>query len=187
MTSPYSRGALSRVWPVKLLSPPSLPTFPLPLSLSPRSPTSLTFNQMILLPSNAVSSSTVTATFSWLAPKHQAFRTHSQAAWCLGTNIRAYRTALHAGLNYKGKVYQWQIEGLYRRRPTPLETQEKKRQREKHTHHWLQFTRAQLQTVDPRQNQPIKLELELLTHTYTAKYLRVHLWVLGVYKGSRVA
>ena len=77
-------------------------------------------------------------------------------------------------------------EGLYRRRPTPLETQEKKRQRQKHTHHWLQFTRAQLQTVDPRQNQPIKLELELLTHTYTAKYLRVHLRVLGVYKGSRV-
>jgi len=49
---------------------------------------------------NNVSNSTVTATFSWLAPKHQAFRTHSQAAWCLGTNLRAYRTALHAGLNY---------------------------------------------------------------------------------------
>ena len=39
-------------------------------------------------------------TFSWLAPKHQALRTHSQAAWCLGTNLRVYRTALHAGVNY---------------------------------------------------------------------------------------
>ena len=30
----------------------------------------------------------------------QAFRTHSQAAWCPGTNLRVYRTALHAGVNY---------------------------------------------------------------------------------------
>jgi len=34
-----------------------------------------------------------------------------------------------------------------------LETQEKKkRQRQKHTHHWLQLTRAQFQAVDSRQN-----------------------------------
>jgi len=34
---------------------------------------------------------------------------------------------------------------------------------------------------------PIKLELYLLVHTYTANYVRVHLRHLGVYKLSRVA
>ena len=35
--------------------------------------------------------------------------------------------------------------------------------------------------------QPIKLELSLLLHAYTANYLRVHFRHLGVYKESRVA
>jgi len=35
--------------------------------------------------------------------------------------------------------------------------------------------------------QPIKLELYLLVHTYTANYVRVHSRLLGVYKESRVA
>ena len=35
--------------------------------------------------------------------------------------------------------------------------------------------------------QPIKLELYLLEHTYTANYVRVHFRHLRVYKESRVA
>ena len=35
--------------------------------------------------------------------------------------------------------------------------------------------------------QPIKLELYLLAHAYTANYVRVHFRHLGVYKESRVA
>jgi len=35
--------------------------------------------------------------------------------------------------------------------------------------------------------QPIKLELYLLVHTYTANYVCVHFRQLGVYKESRVA
>ena len=79
---------------------------------------------------------------------------------------------------------QWQR--AYQRRPTPLETQEKKRQRQKHTHHWQQFTRAQFQAVKFG-CEPIKLELRLLVHTHTANCVRVHFWHLGVYKESRVA
>jgi len=41
--------------------------------------------------------------------------------------------------------------GPTRRRPTPLETQEK-RQRQKHADHWQPFTRAQFPGVDSRQN-----------------------------------
>ena len=48
------------------------------------------------------------------------------------------------------KERQWQR--AYQRRPTPLEAQEKKRQRQKHAHHWQQFTRARFQAVDSRQN-----------------------------------
>jgi len=63
----------------------------------------------------------------------------------------------------------------------------KKRQRQKHAHHWQQFTRVQFHS---RQNfgcQPIKLQLYPLVHTHPANYVRVHFKHLGVYKGSRVA
>ena len=54
------------------------------------------------------------------------------------------------GVNYnRGSAGQWQR--AYQRRPTPLETQEK-RQRQKHAHHWQQLTRAQSQAVDSQQN-----------------------------------
>ena len=66
----------------------------------------------------------------------------------------------------------------------------KKRQRQKHAHHWQQFTRA----LFPGGRfpakfgcQPIKLELYPLAHAYPANYVRVHFRHLGVYKGSRVA
>ena len=78
-----------------------------------------------------------------------------------------------------------QLQGAYQRRPTPLETQEK-RQRQKHTHNWQQSTRAQSRSI-PGKRQPIKFELYLLEHKHTAKYVRVHLRHLGVYKDSRVA
>ena len=76
-----------------------------------------------------------------------------------------------------------------RRRPTPLETQEK-RQRPKHADYWQQFTRAQFpggRFPAKFGCQPIKLELYPIVHTYPANYVRVHLRHLGVYKGSRVA
>ena len=66
----------------------------------------------------------------------------------------------------------------------------KKRQRQKHAHHWQQSTRAQLpggRFPAKFGCQPIKLELYLLAHTYPANYVRVHLRHLGVYKESRVA
>ena len=78
-----------------------------------------------------------------------------------------------------------QRQRAYQRRPTPLETQEK-RQRQKHTHNWQQSTRAQSRSI-PGKRQPIKFELYLLEHKHTAKYVRVHLRHLGVYKDSRVA
>ena len=51
----------------------------------------------------------------------------------------------------------------------------KKRQRQKHTHHWPQFTRALFPSSRfPAKfgYQPIKLELYPLAHTYTANYVR---------------
>jgi len=47
---------------------------------------------------------------------------YSQAAWCLGTNLRVYRTAF-AWSQLQRKVSQWQRAS--RRRSTALETQEK--------------------------------------------------------------
>ena len=66
----------------------------------------------------------------------------------------------------------------------------KKRQRQKHTPHWQQFTRAELpggRFPAKFGCQPIKLELYPLAHTYPANYVRVHFRHLGVYKESRVA
>ena len=78
---------------------------------------------------------------------------------------------------------------IYGRRPTAMETQEK-RQRQKHTHHWQQLTRAQFASGRfPAKFgcQPIKLGLYPLAHTYPANCVRVHFRRLRVYKGSRVA
>jgi len=101
-----------------------------------------------------------------------------QKTWCLGTSQRLYGTALHGGVNYK---HQWQR--AYRRRPTPLETQEK-RQRQKHAHHRKQFTHAQFHGGRfPAKFgcQPIKFELYLLVHAYPGNCVRVHFKRLGVY------
>ena len=65
-----------------------------------------------------------------------------------------------------------------------------KRQRQKHAHHWRQFTRAQSPGVPfPAKFgcQPIKFELHPIAHTYPANYVRVHFWVSGGDKGGRAA
>jgi len=67
--------------------------------------------------------------------------------------------------NTKERERQWQR--AYRRRPTPLQTP-KKRQRQKHVHHWQKFTRAKIpggRFPAKCGCQPIKLELYPLTHT----------------------
>ena len=80
------------------------------------------------------------------------------------------------------KERQWQR--AYRRRPTPLETQEKTTETE---------TRSPQATVYacslPGKNfpaifgcQPINLELYPLMHAYPANYLRVHLGISGYIK-----
>ena len=135
---------------------------------------------------NGVSNITVTATS--LPDAKPSKLQYSQAAWCLGTSLRDYRTAF-AWSQLQQRERQWQR--AYQRRPTALETQKKKkRQRQKHAHHWQQFTRA----LFPGGRfpakfgcQPIKLELYPLAHTYPANYVRVHFRHLGVYKESRVA
>jgi len=66
----------------------------------------------------------------------------------------------------------------------------RKRQRQKHVHHWQKLTRAQIpggRFPAKFGYQPIKLELYPLAHTYAANYVRVHLQHPGVYKDSRVA
>jgi len=52
-----------------------------------------------------------------------------------------------------------------------METQQKKRQRQNHAHHWQQFTRAQFSGgLLPVKfgRQPIKLELHPLVHMHPA-------------------
>ena len=66
----------------------------------------------------------------------------------------------------------------------------RKRQRQNHARHCQQFTRAQFpggRFPAKFGCQPIKLELNLVVHTYPANYVRVQLRHLGVYKESRVA
>ena len=144
-----SRGALSRVWPEKLLSP-------LPSYLS--SP-SLSFSSF--------------SYFTHLQPDDTTTKKCSLKLNCHGNILMARSQAPSLQNSFPSGVVSGHqptclhyitipdstttegppvAEGLYRRRPTPLETQEKKRQRKKHTHHWLQFTRAQLQTIESRQN-----------------------------------
>ena len=95
-----------------------------------------------------------------IVPRRQAFKTS-----CLGTSLRVYRTEL-AWSQQQERERQWQT--AYRRRPTALETQEK-RQRRKHADHCQQFTRAQFPADRfPAKFgcQPIKLELYPLAHTH---------------------
>ena len=105
-----------------------------------------------------------------------------------GTSLRLYWTEF-AWSQPEQRKHKWQR--AYRRRPTALETQEKKKTTETES-------RSSLATVYactlPRLSipgkfgcQPIKLELHPLAHTYPANYVRVHFRHLGVYKGSRVA
>ena len=103
-------------------------------------------------------------------------------AWCLDTRLRVYANRIRSQVQQGER----QRRRAYRRRPTELETQEK-RQRRKHAPHGQQFRRAQLPECRfPAKfgYQPIKLEIYLLAHTYTAKYVRVQLRHLGVYKES---
>ena len=73
---------------VRETTPPYLPSPSLSLLILPlHSPSNR----------NAVSSSTLTATFSLLAPKRQNLFPSGAVS---GTSLRLYRTALHAGVNY---------------------------------------------------------------------------------------
>jgi len=106
---------------------------------------------------------------------------HSQAAWCLCTSLRVYRTAT----TEEAQV----AEGLPEEN-NGIGNSRQKRQRQNHAHPWLLFTRAQFpggRFPAKFGGQPIKLELYTLAHTYPANYVRVHFRDLGVYKGSRAA
>jgi len=159
----------------RVTTPPCLPFFlALPLFLP-------------ILPLHSPSMRGTTESQAQLSQKHRSQTPsltklqYSQAAWFLGS-----RTAF-AWSQLQQRERQWQR--AYRRRPTALETQEK-RQRQKHAHGWQHFTRAQFQGGQfPAKFgcQPIKLELYPLAHTYPANCVRVHFRHLGVYKESRVA
>ena len=152
-----SWGRLLRVGPVS----PCLP-FPFPPSLSHHSPTSLTLNQIDYLrmwslkfncQRNILLVNSQTPSF--------------QNLFSSGISLCIYRTAFAwSQLQYRKR--QWQR--VYRNRPPPLETQEK-RQRQKHAQHWQLFTRAQFpggRFPAKFGCQPIKLELYPLAHTYAA-------------------
>ena len=163
--------------PARLLLPGCL-RFPRPPSLFPHSPTSLTFRNEVKLNFHCQN----------LAPRRQASTKLFPSAVVSGTSLCVCRTAFHGvNVNYNrgsashrgptgGGQRHWRLK--------------KKRQRRKHTHHWQQFTRAQLPgSRFPAKfgYQPIKLERDPLTHTYPANYVRVHFRPLRVYKESRVA
>ena len=107
-------------------------------------------------------------------PKTQAFRTHSQAAWCLGTNLRVYRTALHAGVNYNRGCTSGRGPIAEDANAIGDARGKKKRQRQKHTHHWLQFTRAQSKRSIPGKIWMPTNQIRAIVarHTYTANYVR---------------
>ena len=118
-----------------------------------------------------------------LSPQHrsqtpilQNFNTR-KAAWCLGTSLRVYKRGDVSGREPTGGDQRhWRLNT--------------KRQRQKHVHHWQQFTRAFFpggRFPAKFGYQPIELELYPLAHAYAAKYVRVHLQHSGVYKDSRVA
>ena len=120
-------------------TPHCLPSFPRPPSILPlRSPSEGLLTELSLR-------------INCHSPRRQAFITlilplspRRCGAW---TTTAYVSTEQHLELPQRER--QWQRAS--RRRPTALETQEK-RQRQKHAHHWQQFTRAQFQVVDSRQN-----------------------------------
>jgi len=135
-----------------------LPAFPRPPPHSPHSPLhSRSTRRTTKI--NGVSSSTVTATS--LPDAKPSKLLHSQAA-CVWAP--AY-VSTERGVNYKrgnasgggptgGDQRHWRLK--------------KKRQRQKHAHHWQQFTRAQFpggRFPAKFGCQPIKLELYPLAHT----------------------
>ena len=61
----------------------------------------------------------------------------------------------------------------------------KKRQRQKHVHHWQKLMRAEFpgsQFPAKFGYQPIKLQLYPLAHMYPTNYVHVHFRHLGVYR-----
>jgi len=81
-------------------------------------------------------------------------------ARCLGTSLRVYQvnysrgSASSKGLTRGGQRH-W--------RP------QKKRQRQKHAHYWQQFTRAQLQAIDSREN----LDANQSNYSYISTLTRI--------------
>ena len=104
--------------------------------------------------------------------KTSSFAPRRQEAWCLGTSLPSWS-------QLQRRERQWQR--AYRRRLTPLRTQDKTTETE---------TRSTLATAYactfqfPAKLgfQLIKLELYPLVHTYTANYVRVHCRHLGYIK-----
>ena len=159
-----------------------LPAFPRPSSLSPHSPLHSPSTRRKI---NGVSSSTVTATS---LPDAKPLKLQYSQAACMVPGHQP--TCLPNSICMESTT----IEGAPVAEGLPEETNvgdsRKKRQRQKHAHHWQQFTRAQFpggRFPAKFGCQPIKLELYQLAHTYPANYVRVHLRHLGVYKESRVA
>ena len=111
-----SRVRLSRVLPA-WQTPPCLPSFPLFTPILPLHSPSTTGTTK----RNGVFSSTITA--ASLPDAKPSKLQYSQAAWCLGTNLRGYRT-LFAWSQLQQRERQW--KRAHRRRPTALETQGKK-------------------------------------------------------------
>ena len=167
--------------PARLLLPAF---FPHPPSLSPHSPTSLTFNQRDYeqkwsIKLNCHSNS---------SPRRQSFKTSTfptsvmpgHRPTCPPSRICMESTTKEGAPVAEG--LQEETNGIGDSR--------KERQRQNHAHHWQQLTRAQLPGGwFPAKFgcQPIKLELYPHAHTYPAKCLRVHFRHLGVYKESQVA
>ena len=151
-------------------TPPCLPSVPLPPSISPHSPTSFTFNQLLA------------------APRRQTF---TQAAWCLGTSCVSTEQHLQLhGVNYnrrsasgggptRGSQRHWRLK--------------RKRQRQKRAHHRQQFARAKFQDAckvcfpAKFSCQPIKLELYPPCTRIPRITCACTSGISGVYKESRVA
>jgi len=76
-----------------------------------------------------------------------------------------------------------QRQRAYQRRLTPLEKEEKTTEKEAHSSLATVYTCTVPSGRFPAKFgcRPIKLELYLVLHTYTANYVRVHLRHLGVY------
>ena len=131
---------------------------------------------------NRVLSSTIAALSSLPKPRSQTPRLQNFGV-VSRSSLHVDRTAL-TWTQPQQRESQWQR--AYRRRPTPLETQDKTTEME---------PRSPLPTVDactvpdgrfPAKIgcQPIKSNSRPLAHTYPANYVRVHFSPLGVYKES---